>query len=123
MKLFDLRLRGSAYNLGKVVNEIDHRGFRNLIDYLQCGAEETDELPISFELLEKMGIGKYDMEYSYKEEKLEEISDWAVSNEYCLREKNVLKFTDKALQVFEETLKIDRESTDTGGCCCFYSNF
>ena len=42
MKLFDLRLRGSMYTLGAVVNETDHDYFRELLMYLQGTAVSED---------------------------------------------------------------------------------
>jgi len=116
MKLFDLRLRGSGFTLGTIVNPEEHTRFRMLIGYLQCNADEEAEMPTSFVAQEKRVSEEW--KFSYSVEGAKEIGEWLVENDYCTEQDGVYTFTGKAMQVFEKTIEIDNELSKKGFSYC-----
>lgn len=113
MKLFDLRLRGSGFTLGTIVNETDHDYFRKLLMYLQGNADNEDaEVPDSFELLPNDAFSK---------ERCDALSKWLISEGYAAKVSDSLYvFTSKAFDVFEKMIAKDKELSESGfhtGCC------
>lgn len=113
MNLFDLRLRGSMYTLGAVVNKTDHDHFRELLMYLQGIAVNEDvELPDSFELLPNDAFSK---------ERCDALSKWLISEGYATKERDYqYTLTSKTFDVFEKTIARDKELSESGfytGCC------
>lgn len=113
MNLFDLRLRGSMYTLGAVVNETDHDHFRELLMYLQGIAVNEDvEVPDSFELLPNDAFSK---------ERCDALSKWLISEGYAAKVSDSLYvLTSKTFDVFEKTIAKDKELSESGfytGCC------
>lgn len=103
MKLFDLRLRGSFFTLGQVVNETDHFKFRELIGYLQDGAIQgkTQTHMIEYYNLDMiLSIG-----YRVKSNKGVIFRKWAnkVLKEYTLKGYAV---NQKRLEYLEKTIKL-----------------
>lgn len=110
MKLFDLRLRGSAFTLGSVVNDNDYERFRELISYLQYTADnENAEVPIKFDLIP--------IEY-FSLEKCEKISNWLLHEGYATKKGSEHTLTQKAFDVFEKTIEKDNELSASGFSCC-----
>lgn len=116
MKLFDLRLRGSGFTLGTIVSYEEHMHLRTLIDYLQCNADEESEMPTSFLAQEKQTSDEWRTSYSVEDAK--EIGQWLVKNEYCTEEDGTYTFTEKAMQIFEKTVQIQKELSDKGFYYC-----
>ena len=113
MKLFDLRLRGSGFTLGTIVNETDHDYFRELLMYLQGTAVSEDaEVPDSFELLPNDAFSK---------ERCDALSKWLISEGYATKERYYqYTLTSKTFDVFEKTIARDKELSESGfytGCC------
>jgi len=121
MKLFDLRLRGSGFTLGTIVSNTEHDNLRLLIDYLQCNADKEAELPESFIAEKKDAIEVWHSGYSVED--VIAIGQWLVENGYCTEQDGTYTFTEKAIQVFEKTIQIDNELSESGfrnvPCCAF----
>lgn len=117
MKLFDLRLRGSVFTLGTVVSDTDHHMFRKLIDYLQCGANEEDEVPNVFFFTNKCDV-KRDTFPLYQESDYEELGKWVLDEGYCTESGGQYTFTGKALDVFQKTIDVDEKLAATGFSYC-----
>ena len=116
MKLFDLRLRGSGFTLGKLVEEKDHFKFRELIAYLQCNANEDDELQTSFKYEKK--VAKNACSPIMDEAEFASLKAWALEEGYCTEQDDVLTFTEKAMTIFQKTIEKDEELSASGFHCC-----
>lgn len=116
MKLFDLRLRGSGFTLGTLVDSTDHTNFRELISYLQCDANEDDELSTSFKF--EVKVPKKACCPVLFESELERLKSWALEQGYCTEQDDVLTFTEKAITIFQKTIEKDNELSESGFHCC-----
>jgi hypothetical protein len=138
MKLFDLELRGSMYTLGMVVSAEDHLMFRSLIGNLQSKVlkEIAPELKLcdKFKLVGEDARKRDEVEIPEKfqlivdnNERCEEYSKiklWALNEEYCVEEAGTdfLVFTNKAMEVFEKAIQLEKGNENkSNGCCCIYA--
>lgn len=92
MKLFDLRLRGSNYTIGTLVNDEDHFNFRSVIGDLQGQNLDNEEVevPVSFKLDE--------------DETKEKITEWLLREGYATLSGDEFTFTEKAIQLFAKII-------------------
>jgi hypothetical protein len=116
MKLFDLRLRGSWFTLGTIVNEHDHFMFREVIFFLQYIFDKDAQLPQSFAFQRKKF--EHGRKLILTKKRFDQIKRWAVSNGYCTADGDTLTFTEKALDVFQKTIARDEELSKSGFSYC-----
>ena len=110
MKLFDLRLRGSGFTLGTIVNETDHYKFRSLISYLQSTiTDKNAEVPVDFDFMPTE---------HFSLEECADISKWLLSQGYAKREGVKYTLIAKTFDVFEKTIAKDNELSKSGFHCC-----
>lgn len=117
MKLYDLRLRGSGFTLGTIVNDKDHDMFRELIDYWQQKDTNQDALvPIQFKLHEFNPPSEFNINYT--EERIAILSDWLIKEGYATKKDDTFCLTWKTIEVLEKTIAKDRELSESGFYCC-----